>query len=315
MGKRILVFLVVAYASGCTSESGSPASDATGSTSSPSVVTDVVYGHTYGLALTLDVYVPERPNGAGVILTNSGGWQSPYDVFKVEEPDGYRYATDEEMTASGTWHVLSPRRVVEAGFTVFEVRHGSQAKFDMPEIVDHVRQAVQFVSRSAHEYGVDPTRIGLWGGSASGHLSLLVGLSPEVPLSDTTRTSDFGAAMVQAIVAFAAPADLAMFVHDDPQVRERRRVLQLSADAYHEFSPTSYASADDPPTLIMHGNADEAVPIAQGRAMFAALQRAGVQSEFVEFDSTTHSPSVQQAERGVTEALRWFEAHLLHPEG
>jgi hypothetical protein len=46
-------------------------------------IEDVIYGHNFGMALTFDVYVPTKPNGAGIILTNSGGWTSPFDTFKV----------------------------------------------------------------------------------------------------------------------------------------------------------------------------------------------------------------------------------------
>ena len=308
MLQRVMIAAALFVVLGCA---GEPAHSPAGESSQSSFLIDVVYGHEYGLALTLDVYVPSEPNGAGVVLTNSAGGKSPLDVFKVKDLEGYRFSTDEEMTASDSWHVLSPRRMVEAGFTVFEVRHGSEPKFEMPEIVDHVRQAVRFVKRNAGEHGVDPERIGLWGGSASGHLSLLVGTSPEVPLRDTANAFANDSAVVQAVVVFAAPADLAMFVRDNPKEREDRPVMRLTDEQYLEYSPTTYVTADDPPTLIMHGNADTDVPIAQGRGMFAALQQAGVESAFVEFESTTHSPTVEEADRGVTAAISWFEEHLL----
>jgi dipeptidyl aminopeptidase/acylaminoacyl peptidase len=60
----------------------------------------------------------------------------------------------------------------------------------------------------------------------------------------------------------------------------------------------------------MHGNADESVPLVQGELMFEALQEVGVVSEFIEFDGTNHSPTLQQAERGRIAALRWFEQYL-----
>jgi hypothetical protein len=104
------------------------------------VVVDVVYGHDFGMATTFDVYLPTEPTGAGVILINSAGWESPFDQFKVKSGDTYRFSTNEEMSESGSWHVLSPRLLVTKGFTVFEVRHGSEPKFEMQEIVQHVRR-------------------------------------------------------------------------------------------------------------------------------------------------------------------------------
>jgi len=275
------------------------------------VVGDVVYGHDYGMAMTFDVYLPSKPNGAGVILINSGGWKSPAQTFKVRSGDTYRYATNEEMFESDSWHVLSPKLLVTNGFTVFEVRHGSEPKFEMQEIVSHVRRAVRFIRHHASDYGVDAARIGLWGGSASGHLSLLIGTSPEIELEATSQEWEKQPAMVTAIVAFAPPTDLARFVTDSPAMLEYLPVLRLTKEQLREFSPITYVTPNDPPTLIMHGNADDAVPIVQGELMFEALQSAGVESSFIEFDETSHSPTLEQAERGVAAALEWFEKYLL----
>ena len=83
------------------------------------LIEDVVYGHEFGMAMTFDVYVPSKPNGAGVILINSAGWRSPIDKFTVLEDGQYRFATDEEMTESETWHILNPKQLVLNGYTVF----------------------------------------------------------------------------------------------------------------------------------------------------------------------------------------------------
>ncbi len=40
------------------------------------VLSDVVYGHKFGMALTFDVYRPSNANGAAVIFANSGGFVS-----------------------------------------------------------------------------------------------------------------------------------------------------------------------------------------------------------------------------------------------
>jgi acetyl esterase/lipase len=258
------------------------------------------------MALTFDVYVPTKPNGAGIILTNTGGWTSPFDTFKILEDGHYRFATDQEMTESNTWHVLSPKQLFSEGYTVFEVRHGSQPKFVMSEIVSHVRTSVRFIKHNSKDYGVDKNQIGLWGGSATGHLSLLIGLSPEIPIQDNEKSGNKNDASIAAIVVFAAPSDLLKMVTDNPKELEKRLVLRMKKKQYQEFSPINYASEGDPPTLIMHGNTDKDVPLAQGELMYSALEQAGVESHFIEFDKTSHSPTLEQASKGVDEALAWF---------
>jgi len=58
----------------CASSASAAQVDAQAPARQPSVTTDVVYGHKDGLALTLDVHRPARPNGAGLISIVSGGW-------------------------------------------------------------------------------------------------------------------------------------------------------------------------------------------------------------------------------------------------
>lgn len=274
------------------------------------LIKDVVYGQEFGMAMTFDVYVPSKPNGAGVILTNSGGWTSPIDKFTVLENGQYRFATDQEMTESETWHILNPKKLVLNGYTVFEVRHGSQPKFIMSEIVSHVRRAVRFIKHNSEDYGVDENRIGLWGGSASGHLSLLIGLSSEVPLLYAEKEWEKKYAPIAAIAAFASPTDLAKMVLDNPVELKNRPVLRMESEQYQEFSPVNYASKDDPPTLIMHGITDTDVPLAHGELMYSILQKEEVKSDFIEFENTSHSPTIEQASKGVDEALAWFNKYL-----
>jgi dipeptidyl aminopeptidase/acylaminoacyl peptidase len=61
----------------------------------------------------------------------------------------------------------------------------------------------------------------------------------------------------------------------------------------------------------MRGSDDEGVPIVQGKILFGKLQSAGVESTFIEFANTSHSPTVEQAGRGVAETILWFEKDLL----
>jgi BD-FAE len=98
---------------------------------------DVVYGHKDGLALTLDVHRSARPNGAGVFSIVSGGWQSSVEMAQIfTQP-------------------YPP--LIEKGFTVFAVRHGSWPRYPLSSIVADMRRSVRFIRQHAKEYGVDPT--------------------------------------------------------------------------------------------------------------------------------------------------------------
>jgi acetyl esterase/lipase len=121
----------------------------------PTIVPDVVYGHKDGMALTYDVFKPAKPNGAAVLWIQSGGWYSNYTDPKALAPVGGAYYAK--------------------GITLYIVRHGSAPKYTVPEAVADVRRAVRHVRMTAKEHGVDPNRLGVTGGSAGGHLSLMLG--------------------------------------------------------------------------------------------------------------------------------------------
>src|SRR5882672_11891926 len=114
------------------------------------VIPDIVYGHKDGMALTFDVLKPKaHPNGAAVIFVVSAGWVSTYTP-----PDQ-----------------VVPRfqELLDKGFTVITLRHGGSPKYVIPDIVADVRRAVRFIRYNAKGWGVDPNRLGIFGGSAGGH--------------------------------------------------------------------------------------------------------------------------------------------------
>ncbi|HNG33415.1 MAG TPA: alpha/beta hydrolase, partial [Blastocatellia bacterium] len=124
------------------------------------IIPDVVYGHKDGMALTFDVLKPKaNANGAAVIFMVSGGWVSAY-------------APPQRMADQF-------KDLLDKGFTVIPVRHGSSPKYLIPEIVADVRRAVRYIRFNAKQWGVDANRLGVFGGSAGGHLSLVLGTASD----------------------------------------------------------------------------------------------------------------------------------------
>ena len=122
---------------------------ASGLAAEPKITADVIYGHKDGMALTYDVFEATNPNGAGVIYMVSGGW------FSIWRPPENRVVSFEPLLAEG--------------FTVFAVHHGSAPRFKVPDAVSDVRAAVRHIRETAESHGVDPNRLGVWGGRAGGH--------------------------------------------------------------------------------------------------------------------------------------------------
>jgi acetyl esterase/lipase len=255
-----------------------------------SVTTDVVYGHKDGLALTFDVCRPAQPNGAGVIAIVSGGWQSSVEMSRLIV-DGY----------------LAPL-LNEKGFTVFAVRHGSSPRYPMSAIASDVRRAVRFIRQHATEYGVDPNRIGVYGGSAGGQLALLLGTTADAGDPSASDGVLRESSRVAAVVAYFPPTDLSRW--GTPLIRKAFPAIALTEAEAAQYSPLRFVSPGAAPSLIVHGDADTTVPIIEGQTMHAALTKAGVPAAFMRVEGAGHGFGGADLERVNAAMVQWFEQHL-----
>ncbi|REJ88848.1 MAG: alpha/beta hydrolase [Planctomycetota bacterium] len=255
---------------------------------------DVVYGHKYGLALTMDVFKPaEKPNGAGVLFMVSGGWFS-------------RWAPPEQTQALF-------RPLTDKGFTVFAVRHGSSPKFSIPEAVEDVRRSVRFIRLNAERFEVDPERLGVYGASAGGHLSLVLGTASDEGDPDAEDPVLRVSSRVQAVVAYVAPTDLRIMVWEAPDhltAYERFPALDLDLEAAEQFSPLVHVTPDDPPTLLMVGAKDDLVPMKHSQEIQAAFKKHKVDSQLIVFEDAGHGLGGEDAVKATQEMVSWFETHL-----
>src|SRR5262252_29356 len=224
------------------------------------IIPDVVYGHKDGLALTFDVLKPKaNANGAAVIFMVSGGWVSPY--------------SPPQQTA------MRFKDLLDKGFTVIAVRHGSSPKYLIPEIVSDVRRAVRFIRHNAKQWGVDPNRMGVFGGSAGGHLALVLGTASDG--GDPNAKEDFmkESDRVASVVAYFPPVDLRPLARGlNPQrtggVLDRFPALNFEKEKAPDYSPIVHVSPDDPPTLLIHGDKDDLVPINNSKVIYRTAKES-----------------------------------------
>lgn len=311
--QRLVVSIVFLIAAGCSLPAET--SDQTEASATPqptqSVTTDVVYGHKDGLALTFDVYHPSAPNGAGVISVVSAGWRSSWETMQqfVKTPDGLRPMNMEEIEAVGSYlPAHSYVSLLDKGYTVFALRHGTSPKYPLADIVTDLRRGVRYIRHYASDYDVDAERIGVWGGSAGGHLSLLLATASEPPMSEPSEEFEIEPVSVAAAVAYFPPTDLERF--GTSQIRETFPAMVLNSEQAREFSPIRYVSATDPPSLILHGDADETVPYLEGQTMYEALRAAGVTTELITVEGSGHGFYDDDAVRANAAMVDWFERHL-----
>src|ERR1019366_4262439 len=153
-------------------------------------VKDVIYGRKFGTALTMDVFTPKQDaNGAAIVLVVSGGWYS------------------DSQTINSTLFATFLAEPLKRGYTVFAVVHASQPRFTIPEAIADIGRAVRFIRHNAKEYKIDPERIGITGGSAGGHLSLMQGTVGDTGNAKAADPIDRASSRVQAVACFFPPTD------------------------------------------------------------------------------------------------------------
>lgn len=252
-----------------TSSSPQPGSLAT---TKPMTI-DLTYCTTEeGIKLTMDLYRPKQDSGLlpVVLYVHGGGWTSG------DKSDGVGLLFKEELT----------RR----GYLFASINYRLGPKYIFPAQIEDVKCAVRYLRAHAAKYRLNPERIGAIGGSAGGHLVALLGTSDAETGWDVGEFAD-QSSRVQAVVDLFGPADLhAMFAEADRMYMMRIFDASSSDDpTLAEYSPVTYASPDDPPFLIMHGDQDEVVPLEQSQILYERLKAAGVPAELVVVENAAHS--------------------------
>lgn len=272
--------------------------------------TNVIYGMYSGLALLLDIYYPAQPNGFGIIHISGSGWSAPLSL--------------DATPLKGSRHVeMEGLPLVEAGYTLFTINHRATPRFQYPAAVEDAQRAVRFVRHHAAHYGIDPDRIGAIGGSSGGHLVSLLGLLPGDGDPNDESPINRLSARVQCVVARAAPGSfvsdfhgrgapalfLGVAINTDtpPASLEYQRALAAS--------PVTHVTAAAPPFFLIHGDADDVVPITQSEATAAALQAVGVSVKHRRVPGGGHGPALLADPVIATEIVAWFDEHLRRPSG
>ena len=257
-------------------------------------VRDVVYGHRDGMALTYDVFKPKKPNGALVVNMVSAGWTS-------------KWGPPEERQARYQW-------LIDKGFTVVALHHASAPRFQITDAVKDVRLGLRHIKLHAADYGADPKRIGVWGASAGGHLSLVAGLMADDGDPKAANPLERSGNRVAAVVAYFPPTDLDVLLGD----RAKSGVIDFDNSLRAKISPIHFVDAGDPPTLIISGGSDKGVPVSQSETMHAALDKAGVENVLKIFPDADHDFYVKgdpvktdgYANDAMNTMVAWFEQHL-----
>lgn len=237
---------------------------------------DVVYKSMPGYRpLILDIYVPATPGPHPLIMyIHGGGWVTGHTRHSgalVDFP---------KVLAS----------LAAEGFTVasLEYRLSGEARF--PAQLQDSNAALRFLRSNAANYRIDPTRVGIWGGSAGGHLAALTAVTCRNTNLDPSAGKDD---CIQAAVTWYGVYDFTAMNGAPNGNGAGKQLLGCEATCSDEknrsVSPVTYIDAQDPPFLLIHGEDDKTVPVEQSHIGEAALRKAGVPVQTIYIPHVDHS--------------------------
>lgn len=248
----------------------------------------------------LDAWLPPerfaRPCPA-VLLIHGGGW-------RMNDK-----ADQRERNIGGT---LSAN-----GFAVFSINYllnggdGDQpGRVAWPQNFTDCATALRHLRAHAADYGIDPRRIGVMGGSAGGHLAMLLGATATAPDMPRGTLHPEQPVDVRCIISFYG-------IHD---VHGRRAPVFAGATPaetaanVRRASPCTWFGPDTPPILVAHGTADTLVPVENARALADLLRHRGVPYWYVEIAGAPHTFHLEPEQMDLRPlVLGFLRRHLGEP--
>src|SRR5262245_3961071 len=207
------------------------------------------------------------------------------------------------------------RELARAGYVAicidYRLVEAATGRKRWPAQLDDAQRAVRWVRANAHRYGVDPDFTGAYGWSAGGQLAALLG-TRDMRVDDPLLAGYSG--RVNCVVDLAGDVDLAAYTLA-PARDEVEALLGGTPEAvperYRDASPLSWVDAASSPFLIVHGLADDVVPIEQSRRLVAALSAAGVEVVYVELPQVGHGDLMSDWSLTGEQTLAFLGRHLL----
>lgn len=228
-----------------------------------------------GISLKLDLHRPEREKPPLVVYVHGGAW---------------RAGSRDDVPVLG---------LLDHGFAIASVdyRLSTQARF--PAQIHDIKAAIRFLRAKAEELKIDTTRIAIIGCSAGGHLAALTGVTNDhAELEGRVGDHLDQSSRVDAIVSFYGASNLQSILGQSTEFGLGVRVPALKlllGDVPDKqptlaklASPVAHLDAEDPPLLLIHGDADPQMPPAQSEEFRDACDKTGVTVQLVILPGAKH---------------------------
>ena len=252
-----------------------------------SVYWDVPYCSIDGVDLKMDVYYPDKKTGPWpvIVYIHGGGFTSGDKHGGV----GLKFID----------------HLVAADYLVVAINYRLAPKYIWPAMVEDVKCAIRSLRANASVYNLDPNRIGVYGTSAGGYLASILGTADSYAGFDDVGDYQNQSSQVQAVIDMFGPIDIKEFCLERNNYGDSLFGKNVCDDQalMTAFSPMTYASWDDPPFMLIHGDQDSKVPLQQSQTFYNHLKNFGIPAYLIIVNNAGHtfsptggeiSPSIEE---------------------
>ena len=259
----------------------------------------IVYSTPNGEALALNMARPKPDSGLrpAILCIHGGGFRA-----------GKRESYDNQC-----------KKLASKGFVAVTITYRLAPKHQFPAAVHDCKAAVRWLRANAAKYNIDPTKIGVTGGSAGGHLAQFLGVTANVPEFEGTGGNPGQPSHVNCVVNVYGPSDFTKSYGKSVDAHEVLPLwfggnLETHRQRHIVGSPLFWVTPDAAPTLCIHGTEDKYVAHEQAVWIVDKLKAAGVEAELLTMEGAGHGFKGVDAEKADKATLDYFQNRLVQSQ-
>ena len=218
---------------------------------------------------TLSIFIPKetKPNQTAVIICPGGGYS--------------HLAFDKEGTKVAEWFN-------SIGIAAFVLKYRMPTDLTMKNKkvgpLQDAQEAIRYVRQNATKWNIDPSKIGILGFSAGGHLA-------------STASTHFDDKVYESIYKVSARPDFSLLIYPvismENDITHKGSQTNLlgnnpSQELINSFSNEKKVTSQTPPTFLVHATDDTAVIPENSINYYLALKKNGVTSELHLYEKGGH---------------------------
>ncbi|MCG5029963.1 alpha/beta hydrolase [Mesosutterella sp. OilRF-GAM-744-9] len=221
--------------------------------------------------------------------------------------------------------------LAEAGYVVASIQYRVAPTVRFPQPLEDVKASIRFLKAHADQFGIDPERVGIVGGSAGGYLTAMAGTTSGTTAFDKGDNLNFSSSVKAAVDLYglsdltrigddysgavkkthqSAGATEALWVNGSPVFGGKDGGILADKEAAEKANPISYISKTSAPMLLMHGTKDTVVSPSQTDLLFQALQKNRIPSKRYLVEGAAHGGIYWNQKEVLDIITRFFDSYL-----